>query len=462
MTARLVIAGSASGVGKTTVVLALAAALRAKGLRVAAFKCGPDYLDPTYHARATGGASHNLDGWMMGRAAVLATFARQSRGADVALIEGVMGLYDGASPDGEEGSAAEIAKWLRAPVLAVVDAGGMARTLAAVGVGLRAFDPALDLRGLIANRLGSRGHLDLLKRACLPHVPVVGGLPRDEARAFPERHLGLHTADAAVVPDALVQAWGATFTEWNDVDAFVALARSAPPVDLAGAIADDATPTTPRCRIALAHDAAFHFYYDDNLARLRALGAELVPFSPIADARLPDGVDGVYLGGGYPEVHAAALSANRSMRESLRALAAAGAPIYAECGGLMYLADAVRTTGGVTHEMVGLVTGTAVMHDKLQALGYVEIETQRRTIVGGAGLRMRGHQFRYSTLEGGGGDGYSVRKRRGGATFAEGYGARENAANILASYIHVHWASNPLVAEGLVASCARFAEERRR
>jgi cobyrinic acid a,c-diamide synthase len=451
MTARLVIAGEASGVGKTTTVLALAAALRARGLRVAAFKCGPDYLDPTYHARATGSTSHNLDGWMMGKDAVLATFARASRGADVALIEGVMGLYDGASPDGEEGSAAEIAKWLQAPVVAVVDAGGMARTIAAVGIGLRAFDPALELAGLFANRVGSRGHLDLLKHACRPHVPVVGGLLRDEARAFPERHLGLRTADADVVPEALVAAWGAAFAEWNDVDAFIALARRAPPLD---ASTVELAPSAPRCRIALARDAAFHFYYDENLARLRALGAELVPFSPISDRTLPD-VDGVYLGGGYPELHAVALARNESMRASLRAAAARGTPVYAECGGLMYLADSVRTLDGVNHPMLGLVAGTAVMHDKLQALGYVELETQRRTLLGGAGVRMRGHQFRYSTLEGAHGNAYRVRKRRGGAPFDEGYGA----GNVLGSYIHVHFASNPLVAESFVAACAQRVTE---
>jgi cobyrinic acid a,c-diamide synthase len=453
MTARLCIAGVASGVGKTTVTLALAAALRARGLRVATFKCGPDYLDPTYHARATGAVSHNLDGWMMGRTAVLATFARATAGADVALIEGVMGLYDGASPDGEEGSAAEIAKWLGAPVVAVVEAAGMARTIAAVGVGLRAFDPALDLAGLVANCVGSRGHLDLLKRACAGHVPVLGGLPRDDAHAFPERHLGLRTADAKVVPDALVHAWGHTFAEWNDVDAWLALARRAPALSAPEPTVATAREGAVTCRIAIARDAAFHFYYDDNLARLRALGAELVPFSPIDDRALPTAVDGLYLGGGYPEVYAAALAANEPMRAAVRAFAAAGGPIYAECGGLMYLCDAVRTVDGERHPMVGLVAGTARMHERLQALGYVEVETQRRTILGGAGLRMRGHQFRYSTLEGGQGDAYSVRRRRGGSVESEGYGND----NVLGSYVHVHWASNPLVAEGLVASCARFA-----
>ncbi len=185
------------------------------------------------------------------------------------------------------------------------------------------------------------------------------------------------------------------------------------------------------------------------------MGAELVPFSPLADAQLP-AVDGVYLGGGYPEAHAAQLAANAPMRAALRAFAAAGGPIYAECGGLMYLGDAIRTLDGTTHPMLGLVAGTAVMHDKLQALGYVEVETQRRTLLGGAGLRMRGHQFRYSTLQGGAGDAYSIRKRRGGSVELEGYGS----GNILGSYVHVHWASNPLVAEGFVTACTRFAEER--
>jgi cobyrinic acid a,c-diamide synthase len=349
----------------------------------------------------------------------------------------------------------------------VVDASGMARTIAALGVGLRDFDPALRLAGLFANRVGSSGHLDLLKRACRGGLPVLGGLPSDDKGAFPERHLGLRTADTEVVPDALVQAWAKTLAEWNDLDALVALARSAPPLPPPPSVAAPAA-VAPRCRLAIARDAAFHFYYEDNLARLRednlarlrALGVELVPFSPLADARLPDGVDGVYLGGGYPELHAAALAANVSLRGALAALAAAGAPIYAECGGLMYLCDAVRTLDGATHEMLGLVRGTAVMHDRLQALGYVEVETQRRTILGGAGLRMRGHQFRYSTLEGGHGDAYSVRKRRGGNVFPEGYVGGHGDGNVLGSYVHVHWASNPLVAEGLVAACARFRESR--
>jgi cobyrinic acid a,c-diamide synthase len=455
MIPRLCIAGTASGVGKTTVVVALAQAWRRRGLRVATFKCGPDYLDPTYHARASGAACHNLDGWMMGRDAVLQTFARGAAGADVALIEGVMGLYDGAAPDGEEGSAAQIAKWLGAPVVAVVDASGLARTVAAIGVGLREFDRALALAGIFANRVGSTGHLELLRTACR-HAgapPVVGGLPDAPELAFPERHLGLRTADRAAIPDEQLAAWGARLAEWCSPDAFLELARAAPALPIAAAPAI-APAAAPRCRIGVARDDAFHFYYDDNLRRLVELGAELVDFSPLADRALP-AVDGLYLGGGYPEVHAAALADNRAMRAAVRDFAG---PIYAECGGLMYLCDAIRTLDGRAHEMVGRLRGVAALHEKLQALGYVEVETQRRTILGGAGLRLRGHQFRYSTLEGADerDPAYRVRRRRGGATHGEGWGA----ANVLASYVHAHWASNPLAAEGLVAACAEFRRAR--
>jgi cobyrinic acid a,c-diamide synthase len=451
---RIVIAGVASGVGKTTVMVALAQTLRRRGLRVAAFKCGPDYLDPTYHARAAGGPSHNLDGWMMGREAVLATFARASAGADIALIEGVMGLYDGASADSGEGSAAEIAEWLDAPVVAVIDAKGMARTVAAVGAGLRAFGPSLRFAGLFANRVGSRGHLDLLRSACLKAgaPPVIAGLPAEPKLAFPERHLGLRTADRAAVPDEQLAAWAALLEEWGGADTLLRVAGEAP--ELADRAPESEARVATRCRLAIADDAAFHFYYEDNLRRLEALGAELVRFSPIADRALPD-CDGLLIGGGYPEVHAEALAANAPMLAAIRAFEG---PIYAECGGLMYLAQGIRTLDGREHAMVGRVPGVAVMAAKLQSLGYVEVETQKRTVLGGAGLRLRGHQFRYSTLESASPDGaYRVRKRRGGSVESEGFAS----GALIASYVHAHFASNPLCAEGLVAACADYAQRRR-
>jgi cobyrinic acid a,c-diamide synthase len=449
MIPRLVIGGVASNVGKTTVTVGLARALRARGLRVAVFKCGPDYLDPTYHARAVDGAGHTLDGWMMGREAVLATFARATRDADVALIEGVMGLFDGASPVGEEGSTAEIAKWLRAPVVVVCDASGMARTIAAVAHGFATFDRELDVAGVICNRVGSRGHLELLRRAA---PGVLGGLVAEPALAFPDRHLGLRTADRDAVPDALFETWGARAAEMLDVDALLARARAAPSLAEVATISEVRAPV--RCRIGVAFDEAFHFYYEDNLRRLEALGAELVRFSPIRDARLPD-VNGLYLGGGYPEVHAAALAANTTMRDDVRAFAAADRPIYAECGGLMYLCAAIRTLDGASHAMAGVFPADAEMRDRLQALGYVEIETQAATPLGPAGLRFRGHQFRYSELRVHGEieHAYTARRRRGGETTREGY----RQGNTLASYVHAHWASNPMPAEGLVRACAEAA-----
>ncbi|NMO16451.1 cobyrinate a,c-diamide synthase [Pyxidicoccus fallax] len=453
---RLVIAGVASGVGKTTTVVALTRALRARGLQVATFKCGPDYLDPTFHASASGAPCHNLDGWMMGREAVVGTFARASRGADVALIEGVMGLFDGASPDTDDGSAAQVARWLGAPVLAVVDASGMARTIAAVGHGLASFHPEVKVAGLWANRVGSKGHLELLQRACVgTGTPVVGGLPERPELAFPERHLGLVTAQEGGLSPERLEAWGSLVSEWCDLNGVLRLAASAGPLEGAEESAPVASPV-PVCRIAVAQDEAFHFYYEDNLRRLEALGAELVPFSPVRDGSLPRDVHALYLGGGYPEVHAAALAGNSAMLEAVRAFAHAGGPVYAECGGMMYLAQGLRTLDGREHTMVGLVSGVAVMAPKLQALGYVEVETTRRTVLGGAGLRFRGHQFRYSTLEGAPGDGGAlrVRRRRGDSTHQEGYGPD----NVLASYVHAHWASNPLVAEGFVRSARAFRE----
>jgi cobyrinic acid a,c-diamide synthase len=451
---RLVIAGAASSVGKTTVAVGLIAALRARGLRVAAFKCGPDYLDPTYHHRAAGVPCHNLDGWMMGKEAVLATFLRAAQGADIAIVEGVMGLFDGASPTSEEGSTAEIAKWLQAPVLLVVDTRGMARTVAAIAQGFAGFDRALSLQGLVCNRVGSRGHLELLRRTAVA-PPIVGGLPIEPRYAFPERHLGLHTADRQTVPDAILGAWGPIVEEWLDLPAILEMARTAAPLaEVQSPPSPAASLSVPGPRIGLAFDEAFHFYYEDNLARLEALGAELVRFSPVHDRRLPE-VDGLYLGGGYPETVAAELAGNQGMIRDVRAFAERGGPMYAECGGLMYLAREIRTRDDARHAMVGLIGGDVVVHDKLQALGYVEVETRAPTILGPAGLRLRGHQFRYSELTALADDGdrrYVVRRRRDGAVHDEGYAMR----NVLASYVHVHWASNPDAAKGFVDSCIRY------
>jgi len=452
---RIVIAATGSGVGKTTATVALMGALRARGLKVAAFKCGPDYLDPTYHQRAAGVRSHNLDGWMMDRDAVVSTFARASADADLAVIEGMMGLFDSATPTGDDGSTAQIAKWLDAPVLLVTDASGVARTIAAVAAGFARFDPAVRVAGMICNRVGGRGHLDLL-RAAQPEVPIVGGFPASAELAFPERHLGLLMADESNVPQRLIDGWSRLAAEWLDIDAIVGIARSAQALE-AGRASDpiQIDSSRPRGRIGVAYDAAFHFYYEDNLNRLRSLGAELVNFSPIRDRELPE-VDGLYFGGGYPEAFARELSSNDAMLAAIRGFAARGGVVYAECGGLMYLTDAIRTLDGKRWPMAAIIPGVAAMSEKLQAIGYVEVETRADSILGPARTRFRGHQFRHSTLEGAEGEEridliYNVAPRWGGAPFAEGY----RVGNVLASYVHAHWASNPTAAESLINACIR-------
>ena len=450
MTARIVVAGVSSGVGKTSVTVALARALRLRGLRVAMFKCGPDYLDPTYHARAAGTVCHNLDGFMMGEEGVRDTFVQAARGADIALIEGVMGLFDGASPVSEEGSSAQIAKWLDAPVVLVCDASGMARSLAALVHGYGTFDPALRLGGVIANRVGSAGHLTLLREALPASLPYVAGLPRKRELAFPERHLGLRTAERDAVPEPLFDAWAGLAEEWLALDALLALARTAP--RLAHTLPVDTHAGKPRCRIGIARDEAFYFYYDYNLRALEREGAELVPFSPLHDAHLPD-VQGLILGGGYPEVHAERLANNRTMLDDIRAFSQAGRAIYAECGGLMFLSRSIRGLDGTSHAMVGIIPGEAVMAERLAALGYVNVSTTAPSLLGPPGTHFRGHQFRYSelVLEGEVDRVCELERARGGQRSQEGYAVRKT----FASYVHAHWASNPSIPRAFVAACAR-------
>jgi cobyrinic acid a,c-diamide synthase len=306
--------------------------------------------------------------------------------------------------------------------------------------------------GMICNRVGGRGHLDLL-RAADPEVPIVGGFPASTDLAFPERHLGLLMADESNVPQRLIDGWSRLAAEWLDLDAILEIARSA--LDRASDLSKVDSSSRPRCRIGVAHDAAFHFYYEDNLNRLRSHGAEIVNFSPIRDRELPE-VDGLYFGGGYPEAFARELSTNAAMLTALRRFAVSGGLIYAECGGLMYLTDAIRTLDGVRWPMAAIIPGLAVMSERLQAIGYVEVETRADSILGPAQTRFRGHQFRHSTLEGAdSGDRidriYNVAPRWGGAPFAEGY----RVGNVLASYVHAHWASNPEVAEALINACIR-------
>lgn len=451
---RFVIAGTHSGAGKTTVTLAILAALRKRGRRVQPFKVGPDFIDPSHHAAAAGRPSRNLDGWMLGADLNREICARASADADISVIEGVMGLFDGSSPVNEIGSTAELAKQVAAPVLLVIDASAMARSAAAMVSGYANFDPDLRVAGVLFNRVSSEGHYHLLKAAVEQEtdVAVVGYLRPDPAVTIADRHLGLHMAledGMASRYDRLAQAAEETI----DLDQIEALARMAGPFT---AVSQPQTVSHGRTvRIAVAQDRAFCFYYPDNLAMLVAEGAEIVPFSPLTDHTLPDDVALVYLGGGYPELHAAALEGNVAMREAIRRFAAQGGGIYAECGGLMYLTQGIRDFDGSWHEMAGIFPAEAVMQRHRMTLGYRTLTLASSCLLGEAGVTARGHEFHYSTLvpKGPLTHAASLSDAKGDAKGADGLVWN----NVLAQYTHLHFASNPEIPASLVARARQIA-----
>ncbi len=476
---RLVIAATGSGVGKTSLALGLTRALAARGLTVQTFKVGPDFLDPSYLTLAAGKACYNIDSWMTSGPYVADLFARATGEADIAVIEGVMGLFDGASATTLDGSTAEIARLLDAPVLLVVNAHGAARSLAATVKGFATFEPGIHVAGVIANHCGSDRHRTTLSEslaaASLP--PLVGAVPRNALPTLQSRHLGLTTADAATLPAATLDALAAACETHLDIDAILALAGATSKVGDAHAGALQTTQSfgmapkrfgmAPKhlgmapgrggapVRIGIARDEAFHFYYPDNLEALEVAGAELVPFSPLRDRELPQGLSGIYLGGGYPEIHAAALAANAPMRDAVARFAASGRCVYAECGGLMYLGRCVRTIGGETFPLAGVLPIDTAMLPRLKTLGYVEAALAADAAIGPTGVKVRGHEFHYSEITrddsaaGGFQPLYSLTRRRGGGPQQEGF----LRGNVIASYVHLHFASHPHIAGAFVQRC---------
>lgn len=428
---RFVIGGTRSGEGKTTLALGLMAALCARGLRVQGFKVGPDYLDTGYQYLATGNPGRNLDLWMMRADAVQSSVARHGGTAEVAVIEGVMGLFDGHRDGVTPTSSAEVAKLLGAPVVLVIDAAHLAASAGAIALGFKAFDPDVNLAGVILNRWGTHRSQVAVERALArAGVSLLGCLPPAPEIALPSRHLGLVIADE--MRDAVsevLERLAALVAAHIDLDAVLALARVMPEMPPAAPVA----PVRKTVRVAVARDDAFAFYYPDNIECLESAGAEIVYFSPLADAALPT-VDGLYLGGGYPELHAEALSANTAMRASIADAIATGLPTYAECGGLLYLSETLTDVNDRTWPLVGAVPAHARMHRRLQGMGYREGILQRDGILGPAGTRLRGHEFHYSSstpVEGA--FAYDIDGRM------EGY----SNGNLLASYLHLHFAGCP-------------------
>ncbi|MFI0507156.1 cobyrinate a,c-diamide synthase [Streptomyces albogriseolus] len=460
---RLVVAAPASGSGKTTVATGLMAALSARGMAVSPHKVGPDYIDPGYHALATGRVGRNLDAYLCGTELVVPLFAHGARGCDIAVVEGVMGLFDGAAGEGELASTAQVAKLLRAPVVLVVDASAQARSVAALVHGFVSFDPEVRVGGVILNKVGSERHEALLREALeATGVPVMGVLRRAARVETPSRHLGLvPVAERAAAAVAAVDAMGAQVAEGCDLAGLVALACSAGA--LAGAAWDagealdsappgpPAGPRGPRPQapdgvtmpvVALAGGAAFTFSYAEHAELLSAAGAHVVPFDPLRDEELPEGASGVVIGGGFPEVYASELSANEALRKRIAELAVRGAPVAAECAGLLYLC---RELDGMP--MCGVLDASARMSERL-TLGYRDAVAVGDSALAAAGTRMRGHEFHRTVVEPGAGAspawGVRVPERRVEG-FVEG--------SVHASYLHTHWASAPGVARRFVERC---------
>jgi cobyrinic acid a,c-diamide synthase len=472
----LVIAGTGSGVGKTSLALGVVRELARRGLRVQTFKVGPDFLDPTYLTLASGRTCYNLDGWMTSRQYVCELFAQATADADAAVIEGVMGMFDGASPTGLEGSTAEIAGWLGAAVVLVAGAHGAARSLAATVQGFARFEPSVPICGAIANQCGSARHRAWLAEslAAAGGPPLLGAVPRDALPTLPSRHLGLVTADSQSVGEDVLDQLANACREHVDVDEL--LKRSTPARGDRHVAAFRASPLLPSpgpwpappgtsagakrlalasgVRLGVARDNAFHFYYPDNLETLAESGAKLVPFSPLTDQELPRDLDALYFGGGYPELHAAELARNAPMLAAVRDFAASDRPVYAECGGLMYLGRSLATLDGRRHAMAGVLPLDTAMLPRLKSLGYAEAEFTANCLWGGSGQTCRGHEFHYSEITGNAAPpagwlpAYTIR-RRGGESRSEGFARK----NVLASYVHLHWASRPDAVAEFLSHC---------
>ncbi len=450
---RLLIAGTQSGVGKSSVTLALVAALRRRGLKVQTFKVGPDYLDPGHLARLSGRPCYNLDSWMAPRDYLRRLFFETGADADICLVEGVMGLFDGSSSDSLSGSSAEIAAWLDIPVVLVIDSHGMARSVAALVSGYSNFAAGVALAGVIANRCGSARHAELLGDSLhsAGQPPLLGAVPRDGLPRLASRHLGLVSAAEQQLPPELIEALAAAAEQSVDLETLLSRARSARPVT------EGSEPIVPAAggrpvRLGVARDAAFQFYYPDLFDQLTVRGCQPVFFSPLEDRVLPENLDGLYLGGGYPELHAGKLSGNVDMLAAIRAFCTGEKPVYAECGGLIYLTRGVECADR-TVPLVGAIPVWTRMLPRRKTLGYVAARLTENSLFGATGAVFRGHEFHYSELvdDPVGRDGwqaaYQLTENRNGDIRPEGY----QKGNILASYAHLHLASQPEALDSFVA-----------
>ncbi len=453
------VAGTASGVGKTTVALALMAVFRTRGMAVQPFKCGPDFLDTGHHSAIAGRVSRNLDAWMLDGEANRSLFRQACAGADVAIAEGMMGLFDGVAGGTEEGSSAEIAKLLGLPVVLVLNASTSARSIAAVVKGFECFDPELRIAGVVFNQVGGEAHFQMLWAAIrsTSQVPVLGWLPRKPEISIPERHLGLTGAEEIGAVAQRGRTLALLAEQYLDLDPLLQLEYQFPQATSPGV--SQLTSTCQPVRVGVASDEAFSFYYEDNLDLLREHGAEVVFFSPLRDARLPQDLDAIYLGGGYPELHAERLSQNHGLLGELRSFGAGRKPVYAECGGLIYLGEELTLLSGAKFSMAGVLPIRFEMTPQLVKFGYVDVEFATDCLLGEKGAMVRGHSFHCSRLVVTGkiDTAYRLRYSISGKSEAEGY----CRGSVLGSYAHLHFGGLPSMASSFVerAVLARSSAE---
>lgn len=448
---RIMIAGTGSGVGKTTLTIGLMSALKKRGLVVQGFKCGPDYIDPSYHTAVTNRVSRNLDSWMLTKDIVLDVFTHGRKNSDISIMEGVMGFFDGKNPETNEGSTAEISMITKSPVILVVNCSSMARSAAAIVKGFQLFAEGPNIVGVIANKVGSEGHFQLVKTAIEQEcdVPVIGYLKKELDIEIPERHLGLIPSIERGDLDPFFDKLGDLVLETVDIDKFLELSVAEPlPVNERRSLFEKKKETF--VRIAVAKDAAFNFYYPENLEILEANGVEIVYFSPLANDVLPEDVDGLYLGGGFPEEFVDKLALNSKTKHSLKEAIQNGLPTLAECGGFMYLTESIETTKKTKHEMVGVIPGKVQMQSKLAALGYREISGKNNNFL----LKnevARGHEFHYSSFQTPEAldvrYAYETKGMRG--MNKEGY----LTYNLVAGYTHFHFASCPSIVKNWIEKC---------
>ena len=458
---RIMIAGTNSGVGKTTVTLGIMSALVQKGIEVQGFKAGPDYIDPSHHKFVTGNASRNLDTWMMGDSACRELFERSAVNADVSVIEGVMGLYDGSIDSTGHGSSAHLAKLLKTPVILVISAKGIAQSAGAVVMGYKEFDKDINLSGIIVNNVSSHSHYDCIKSSIEEtcSVPVLGYLKKDKEIIIPERHLGLVPSEENVGQSNLYERLGKMALETVDIDGLLKVARSAGAFpDYDKSIFLDGNVTAD-INLAIAKDNAFCFYYQDDIDLFEALGAKVKYFSPLSNRRLPDDIDGIFLGGGFPELYTEKLMENDSMKKSILEAYNQGTVIYGECGGMMYLLERLIDCDGSSFNMCGVLSGTSRMENRRQGLGYIIAEATYDNVICKRGDTFRAHEFHWSKLL----DvpentifAYKTRKSNGKESGYDGICKK----NVLASYTHVHFSSNPELARNLLSSMKKASENK--